>query len=39
MIKTLDDFYKDLGIREASGRYYIVNDFGYLGKYQMGEVY
>ena len=37
MTKTIDDFYKDLGIRESSGRYDVVNSIGYLGLYQMGE--
>lgn len=37
MTKTIDDFYKDLGIRESSGRYDVVNTIGYLGLYQMGE--
>lgn len=37
MAKTIDDFYKDLGIRESSGRYDVVNSIGYLGLYQIGE--
>ena len=36
MTKTIDDFYKDLGIRESSGRYYVKNWANYLGMYQMG---
>ncbi len=35
--KNLDDFYKDLGLRESRGNYKAKNRFGYLGKYQMGE--
>ena len=35
--KTLDDFYRDLGQRESSGNYEVVNRLGYVGKYQMGE--
>lgn len=37
MGKTLDDFYNDLGARESSGNYEIVNKWGFAGKYQMGE--
>ncbi len=37
MIKTLDEFYRDLGASESSGRYNVVNRYGYAGKYQMGE--
>lgn len=33
-IKDLEDFLMDLGLRESSGRYNIVNSYGYLGKYQ-----
>lgn len=36
MQKTLDEFYENLGQREASGKYNVVNKFGFLGKYQMG---
>lgn len=35
-MKNLQDFYKDLGQREASGDYKSKNVFGYLGLYQMG---
>ena len=34
----LDDYYKALGQMESGGNYEIVNDKGYLGKYQMGEM-
>lgn len=37
MTKNLDDFYKDLGIRESSGNPKIVNSRGFVGLYQMGE--
>ena len=37
-MKTLQQFLDDLGKRESSGNYKIVNKFGYLGKYQMGEM-
>ncbi len=33
-----EDFLRALGYRESSGRYNIENRFGYLGKYQMGEM-
>lgn len=36
MTKTYKDFVKDLGARESGGDYRIVNEFGYLGKYQFG---
>lgn len=32
-----EEWLKALGQRESSGRYDIVNDYGYLGKYQMGS--
>ena len=35
--KSIDDFYKDLGLRESRGNYKAKNRLGYLGKYQMGE--
>lgn len=31
---SLDDFIYDLGFRESTNRYYIVNSYGYLGRYQ-----
>ena len=31
------DYFEALGQRESSGRYNVVNPYGYLGKYQMGE--
>ena len=37
MGKTLDDFYNDLGARESSGNYEVINPWGFVGKYQMGE--
>ena len=37
MTKTLDDFYNDLGARESSGNYEVINPWGFVGKYQMGE--
>ncbi len=33
-----EDFLHALGYRESGGRYNIENQFGYLGKYQMGEM-
>jgi hypothetical protein len=33
-----EDFLRALGYRESSGRYNIENRYGYLGKYQMGEM-
>lgn len=33
-VKGLDDFLDDIAFRESSGRYHIVNSYGYLGKYQ-----
>jgi len=32
------DFLRALGYRESGGRYNIENSYGYLGKYQMGEM-
>lgn len=37
-MKTLQDFLEDLGSRESSGNYKAINKYGYLGKYQMGEM-
>ena len=37
MLKTLEDFYNDLGIRESGGDYSVINPWGFVGKYQMGE--
>jgi hypothetical protein len=31
---SLDDFIYELGFRESTNRYYIVNTYGYLGRYQ-----
>lgn len=36
MTKGLQDYYKDLGFSESSGKYNIENKYGYLGEYQMG---
>lgn len=35
---TYDDFLDALGERESGSDYGIVNDYGYLGKYQFGEL-
>lgn len=37
MAGTYQDFLDALGQRESGGNYRAVNQFGYLGKYQMGE--
>lgn len=37
-MKTLQQFLEDLGARESSGNYKAINKYGYLGKYQMGEM-
>jgi hypothetical protein len=37
MAGTYANFLNALGQRESSGNYHAVNQFGYLGKYQMGE--
>lgn len=34
---TYDDFFDALGFRESSNRYDVVNIYGSLGRYQMGE--
>lgn len=31
---SLDDFIYELGFRESTNRYYVVNTYGYLGRYQ-----
>tara|TARA_R110002124_G_scaffold33364_5_gene110887 strand:+ start:846 stop:1454 length:609 start_codon:yes stop_codon:yes gene_type:complete len=36
-IKQLDHFLHDIGMRESSNRYTIVNKWGYAGKYQFGR--
>jgi len=36
-IPNLDSFLDDLGYRESSNRYDIVNQYGYMGKYQFGS--
>lgn len=38
MAKNYSDFLKALGDRESGGNYGAVNRYGYLGKYQMGEL-
>lgn len=35
-IKNHDAFLEDIGHKESSGRYDIVNRYGYMGKYQFG---
>ena len=37
IIKDLDKFLFDMGLRESGNRYDIVNQFGYMGKYQFGK--
>lgn len=37
-IKKYSDFLDDLGMRESSDRYDAENRFGYLGRYQMGNL-
>ena len=37
-MKTLQDFFNDLGKRESGGNYNAFNKYGYAGKYQMGEM-
>lgn len=37
LIKNHSMFLEDLGMRESSGNYKAVNQFGYLGKYQFGR--
>ena len=36
-IPNLDSFLDDLGHRESSNRYDVVNQYGYMGKYQFGN--
>lgn len=36
-LKNHNKFLEDLGFRESSGNYKIVNQYGYLGKYQFGR--
>jgi hypothetical protein len=35
--KGMDHFLHDIGMRESSNRYWIVNRYGYMGKYQFGR--
>ena len=37
IIKNHTKFLEDLGMRESSGNYKAVNQYGYLGKYQFGR--
>ena len=37
MVKTLEKFYTDLGIRESGGNYRAKNKQGFIGKCQIGE--
>jgi|TARA_B100001778_G_scaffold325904_1_gene321913 hypothetical protein len=37
IIKNMDLFLHDLGHRESGNRYNVVNQFGYMGKYQFGK--
>lgn len=37
VIKNHNKFLEDLGMRESSNNYKIVNKYGYLGKYQFGR--
>lgn len=37
-MKTLQQFFNDLGQMESAGNYKAFNRFGYAGKYQMGEM-
>jgi hypothetical protein len=37
LIRNHNQFLEDLGMRESSGNYKAVNQFGYLGKYQFGR--
>ena len=37
IVKNHSKFLEDIGMRESSGNYKAVNQFGYLGKYQFGR--
>ena len=37
VIKNHNKFLEDIGMRESSGNYKAVNQYGYLGKYQFGR--
>ena len=37
VINEMDLFLEDLGHRESGNRYDVVNEFGYMGKYQFGK--
>jgi hypothetical protein len=36
-MKSYEQFLVDLAVRESGGKYEVVNEGGYLGKYQMGK--
>ena len=36
-ISEHDQFLNDIGFRESGNRYNVVNQFGYMGKYQFGK--
>jgi len=38
MSHELDLYYEAIGERESGGDYKVVNNIGFLGKYQMGEM-
>ena len=37
-MKSYEQFLADLAVRESSGRYDVENQYGYLGKYQIGKL-
>lgn len=36
-IKGMDEFLHDIGHQESGNRYFVVNRYGYMGKYQFGK--
>ena len=36
-IKGINEFLHDIGHQESGNRYFVVNRFGYMGKYQFGK--
>ena len=36
-VKGINEFLHDIGHQESGNRYFIVNRFGYMGKYQFGK--
>ncbi len=36
-VKGMNEFLYDIGHQESGNRYFIVNQFGYMGKYQFGK--